>query len=50
MRRPRVDVKAAQTSDLTLTLNHLVGKERNAVGQWVPEVDVALPRRGLRVA
>ena len=48
VRRPPVDVQAAQTSDLAFTLIRVLDKEGNAVGPWAPEVDVALLKKGLR--
>ena len=48
VRRPPVDVEAAQTSDLAFTLIRVLDKDGNAVGPWAPEVDVALLKKGLR--
>jgi 2-oxoisovalerate dehydrogenase E1 component alpha subunit len=48
VRRPPVDVQAAQTSDLAFTLIRVLDKDGNAVGPWAPEVDVALLKKGLR--
>ena len=48
VRRPSVDVQAAQTSDLAFTLIRVLDKEGNAVGPWAPEADVALLKKGLR--
>lgn len=48
VRRPSVDVEAAQTSDLAFTLIRVLDNEGNAVGPWAPEVDVALLKKGLR--
>ena len=48
VRRPPVDVQAAQTSDLAFTLIRVLDKEGNAVGPWAPEADVALLKKGLR--
>ena len=48
VRRPPVDAQAAQTSDLAFTLIRVLDKEGNAVGPWVPDLDVAALRKGLR--
>ena len=48
VRRPPVDVQAAQTSDLAFTLIRVLDKEGNAVGPWAPEADVTLLKKGLR--
>jgi 2-oxoisovalerate dehydrogenase E1 component alpha subunit len=48
VRRPPVDVQAAQTSDLAFTLIRVLDKDGNAVGPWAPDVDVALLKKGLR--
>ena len=48
VRRPPVDVQAAQTSDLAFTLIRVLDKDGNAVGPWAPEVDAALLKKGLR--
>jgi 2-oxoisovalerate dehydrogenase E1 component alpha subunit len=48
VRRPPVDVAAAQTSDLAFTLIRVLDKDGNAVGPWAPDLDVALLRKGLR--
>jgi 2-oxoisovalerate dehydrogenase E1 component alpha subunit len=48
VRRPPVDVAAAQTSDLAFTLIRVLDNDGNAVGPWAPELDVAMLRKGLR--
>ncbi len=48
VRRPPVDEQAAQTSDLAFTLIRVLDKDGNAVGPWVPDLDVAALRKGLR--
>ena len=48
VRRPPVDVQAAQTSDLAFTLIRVLDRDGNAVGPWAPEVDTALLKKGLR--
>jgi len=48
VRRPPVDVQAAQTSDLAFTLIRVLDKDGNAVGPWAPDLDVATLRKGLR--
>ena len=48
VRRPPVDVQAAQTSDLAFTLIRVLDKDGNAIGPWVPDLDVAALRKGLR--
>ena len=48
VRRPPVDVQAAQTSVRAFTLIRVLDKDGNAVGPWAPDVDVALLKKGLR--
>ena len=48
VRRPPVDVQAAQTSDLAFSLIRVLDDSGQALGPWAPQVDVALLRRGLR--
>jgi 2-oxoisovalerate dehydrogenase E1 component alpha subunit len=48
VRRPAVDVQAAQTNDLAFTLIRVLDKDGHAVGPWAPDVDVALLKKGLR--
>ncbi len=48
VRRPPVDSQPAQTSDLAFTLVRVLDDDGKAVGPWVPQVDVALLKRGLR--
>jgi len=48
VRRPVVDVQAAQTNDLAFTLIRVLDKDGHAVGPWAPDVDVALLKKGLR--
>ena len=48
VRRPPVDAQPAQTSDLAFTLIRVLDPEGQAVGPWVPQMDVALKIRGLR--
>lgn len=47
VRRPPVDVLAAQTSELAFTLIRVLDQEGNAVGPWAPEVDANWLRKGL---
>jgi len=48
VRRPPVDVPAAQTSDLAFTLIRVLDPHGHAVGPWAPDVDTAWLRKGLR--
>ena len=48
VRRPPIDSPPAQTSDLAFTLVRVLDDDGKAVGPWVPQVDVALLKRGLR--
>ncbi len=48
IRRPPVDSRPADTSDLAFTLIRVLDDQARAVGPWAPQVDVALLRRGLR--
>ena len=48
VRRPPVDVQAAQTSDLAFSLIRVLDDAGQALGPWAPQVDVDLLRRGLR--
>ncbi|MBK6295205.1 MAG: 3-methyl-2-oxobutanoate dehydrogenase (2-methylpropanoyl-transferring) subunit alpha [Rhodoferax sp.] len=48
VRRPPIDAMPAQTSDLAFTLIRVLDPEGQAVGPWVPQMDVALKIRGLR--
>ena len=48
VRRPPIDSLPAQTSDLAFTLVRVLDDDGKAVGPWVPQVDVALLKRGLR--
>ena len=48
VRRPPVDALPAQTADLAFTLIRVLDESGQAVGPWVPEMDVALKIRGLR--
>jgi len=48
VRRPPVDVAAADTADLADALVRVLDDAGRAVGPWAPEVDTATLRRGLR--
>jgi len=48
VRRPAVDVAAADTGDLARTLVRVLDDDGRAVGPWAPAVDPELLRRGLR--
>ncbi|MBK7260685.1 MAG: 3-methyl-2-oxobutanoate dehydrogenase (2-methylpropanoyl-transferring) subunit alpha [Rubrivivax sp.] len=48
VRRPPVDVAAADTADLAATLVRVLDDEGQAVGPWAPPVDIPLLQRGLR--
>ena len=48
VRRPPVDALPAQTSDMAFTLIRVLDDAGQAVGPWVPQVEVELLRRGLR--
>ncbi|MCO5122887.1 MAG: 3-methyl-2-oxobutanoate dehydrogenase (2-methylpropanoyl-transferring) subunit alpha [Rhizobacter sp.] len=48
VRKPPVNVAAADTGDLARTLVRVLDDEGHAVGPWAPEVDAALLQRGLR--
>jgi 2-oxoisovalerate dehydrogenase E1 component alpha subunit len=48
VRRPAVDVLAADTADIANTLIRVLDDDGNAVGPWAPEPDRALWRFGLR--
>jgi 2-oxoisovalerate dehydrogenase E1 component subunit alpha len=48
VRRPEVDVDAAEIRDLASTLVRVLDGEHRAVGPWNPEVDAEGLRRGLR--
>ncbi len=48
VRRPAVDVLAADTADIANTLIRVLDDEGNAVGPWAPEPDRELWRFGLR--
>ena len=47
-RRPPLDVKPAQTSDLAFSLVRVLDDEGQAVGPWAPKLAPALLHRGLR--
>ena len=48
VRKPPIDVAAADTGDLARMLVRVLDDEGHAIGPWTPEVDVALLVRGLR--
>ncbi len=48
IRRPPVDSRPADTSDLAFTLIRVLNDQGQALGPWAPQVDVGLLRRGLR--
>ena len=48
VRRPEVDVDAAEIRDLASTLVRVLDDEHRAVGPWTPEIDAEALRRGLR--
>src|SRR5690606_29063641 len=48
VRRPTIDVEPAATSDLAFSLVRVLDDEGRARGPWVPELDAAALRRGLR--
>jgi 2-oxoisovalerate dehydrogenase E1 component alpha subunit len=48
VRRPPVDATPAQTSDLAFTLIRVLDEDGQALGPWVPNLDVDRMRYGLR--
>ena len=48
VRRPPVDTSPVDTSDLAYALVRVLDDDGHAVGPWVPEVEPAKLRRGLR--
>ena len=48
VRRPPVDTRAVETSDLAYSLVRVLDDEGNAVGPWAPEMAPQLLRSGLR--
>ena len=48
VRRPPIDVAAADTGDLARTLVRVLDDDGRAVGPWAPAVEPELLRRGLR--
>ena len=48
VRRPPVDSKPSQTSDLAYTLVRVLDDEGRAVGPWAPQVEPDVLRAGLR--
>ncbi len=48
VRRPPVESKPSETSDLAYTLVRVLDDNGRAVGPWAPEVDTQLLRTGLR--
>ena len=48
IRRPPVDSRPADTSDLAFTLIRVLNDKGQAVGPWAPQIDVDLLRRGMR--
>lgn len=48
VRRPPVDVQAAQTSDLAFALIRVLDPQGQAVGPWAPNLSVEQLRKGMR--
>ena len=48
VRRPEVDVLPMDTRDLAYSLISVLDKDGNAVGPWVPEIEIDMVRKGLR--
>lgn len=48
VRRPPIDVLPAETSDLTFALVRVLDDDGHAVGPWVPQIELATIRAGLR--
>ncbi len=48
IRRPPVDSRPADTSDLAFTLIRVLDDKGQAIGPWAPQVDLDVLRRGLR--
>ncbi|MDT8989935.1 3-methyl-2-oxobutanoate dehydrogenase (2-methylpropanoyl-transferring) subunit alpha [Curvibacter sp. APW13] len=48
VRRPPVDVQAAQTSDLAFALIRVLDPNGQAVGPWAPDLSVEQLRKGMR--
>ncbi len=48
VRRPPVDVAAADTADLAFSLIRVLDEEGRAQGPWQPQIDAAQMQRGLR--
>ncbi|HYF43913.1 MAG TPA: 3-methyl-2-oxobutanoate dehydrogenase (2-methylpropanoyl-transferring) subunit alpha [Ramlibacter sp.] len=48
VRRPPVDTSAADTTDLAYSLVRVLDEDGRAVGPWVPEIEPARLRRGLK--
>jgi 2-oxoisovalerate dehydrogenase E1 component alpha subunit len=48
VRRPAVDTSAADTTDLAYSLVRVLDEDSRAVGPWVPQIEPARLRRGLR--
>ena len=48
VRRPPVDVLPVDTRDIAYSLVRVLDPDGNAVGPWVPEIDIATVRAGLR--
>jgi 2-oxoisovalerate dehydrogenase E1 component alpha subunit len=48
VRKPPINVAAADTGDLARTLVRVLDDQGHAVGPWAPDVDTALLQRGLR--
>ncbi|HYF07043.1 MAG TPA: 3-methyl-2-oxobutanoate dehydrogenase (2-methylpropanoyl-transferring) subunit alpha, partial [Acetobacteraceae bacterium] len=48
VRRPPLDVAAAEIHDLAFTIIRVLDREGKAVGPWVPDLDAAALKEGLR--
>ncbi|HJV00618.1 MAG TPA: 3-methyl-2-oxobutanoate dehydrogenase (2-methylpropanoyl-transferring) subunit alpha [Burkholderiaceae bacterium] len=48
VRRPEVDVIPMDTRDLAYSLISVLDADGNAVGPWVPQIDIEVVRKGLR--
>src|SRR3954468_12902398 len=48
VRRPPVDVLPMDTRDLAYSLISVLDAKGNAVGPWVPEIEIDVVRKGLR--
>lgn len=48
VRRPPIDVRPVDTTDVALTLIRVLDDEGAAVGPWAPDIDVQILRKGMR--